>query len=111
MLNLQTWEIWEADVPYQEDNSKSSIRPVLIVSPTEVLVLKVTTHQHSENPKPLEYEISKWMEAGLTAKSFVQCDKFIQLGEGRFTGKKYGRLKAVDIICIQQMMKFHGLIK
>ena len=109
MIELKQWEVWEADVPYRETNKKSSIRPVLIISETKVLVLKMTTHQHSENPKPYEYEMMKWMDAGLTAKTFIQCDRFIELPISRFTGKKYGRLKMVDIKGVRQMMAFHGL--
>ena len=47
MRDFQQWEIWEADVPFSEDLSKSKKRPVLIISPTVVLVLKLTTHGHS----------------------------------------------------------------
>ena len=108
---MQEWEIWEADVPFFEDSSKSSVRPVLIISPTECLVLKVTSHGHSDKPNPLEYEIAKWQQAGLTVKSYIQCDRFVRLGEERFTGKKYGRLQFIDIAGVRYMMKFHGLIK
>ena len=110
MSKYQNWEIWEADVPYREDITKSSRRPVLIISPTEVLVLKLTTHQHSDKPKPYEYEIMKWQEAGLTAQTYIQCDRFIQLSDRRFSGKQYGRLQMADIIGVQVMMRFHGLI-
>ena len=111
MHDMQKWEIWEADVPFFEDERKRSKRPVLIVSPTECLVLKVTSHRHSDSPKPLEYEVFKWQEAGLSVQSYIRCDRFIWLGDERFTGKKYGRLQIVDIIGVQNMMKFHGLIK
>ena len=84
---------------------------MLIISPTEVLVLKITTHHHSDKPKPYEYEIMKWSEAGLTAQSYIQCDMFYRLPDSSFTGKSYGRLMAVDIIGVQQMMRFHRLIK
>ena len=95
---MQEWDIWEADVPYIDDPSKSSMRPVLIIAPDRVLVLKITTHGHSSKPKPYEYEIFKWSEAGLTAQSYIQCDKFISLTPDRFTGKKYGNLKIIDIV-------------
>lgn len=109
MLDLQKWEIYEADVPFREDETKSKKRPVLIISPTEVLVLKLTTHGHSDKPNPLEYEISKWAEAGLETKTFIECDRYVQLGIERFTGRKYGRLQLTDIILLRQMMQFHGL--
>lgn len=111
MHDMKQWDIWEANVPYQEDPTKASVRPVLIIEPTKVLVLKMTTHQHSEDPKPLEFEVSKWQAAGLTAKTFVQCDRFIELRMDSFTGRQYGRLQAADIIGVQGMMKFHGLIR
>lgn len=110
MCDFQKWEIWEAEVPFAEDPSKSKLRPVLIISPTEVLVLKMTTHHHSDKPKPYEYEVMKWREAGLTAQTYVQCDRYVQLGQERFTGMQYGRLQSTDIVCIQPMMRFHGLI-
>lgn len=108
---MHEWDIYEADVPYIEDETQSSLRPVLIISEKEVLVLKMTTHQHSNKPRPYEYEIMKWEKAGLTAQTYIQCDKFIRLREEQFTGKYYGRLQATDIIGVKVMMKFHGLIK
>ena len=109
MPDFQQWEIYEADVPFDEDINKSKKRPVLIISPTEVLVLKLTTHGHSDSPKPLEYEILKWAEAGLEVKTFVECNRYVRLTRERFTGKKYGRLQLTDIVLLRQMMRFHGL--
>lgn len=111
MYDFAQWDIVEADVPYRENINKSSMRPVLIVSETEVLVLKMTTHHRSEKPKPYEYEVMKWEQAGLTARTYVQCDYFIRLSEERFTGKKYGRLQVTDVIGVKQMMAYHGLSK
>lgn len=111
MLDFQKWDIWEADVPFQDDKTKSKIRPVLIVSETEVLVLKMTTHGKSDKPRPYEYELMKWEKAGLKMQTYVQCDRFIRLGPNRFTGKKYGRLQSTDIIGVQHIMRYHGLIK
>ena len=110
MISLQEWDIWEADVPYIDNPAKSSRRPVLIISPDKVLVLKITTHGHSDRPKPYEYEVFKWQEAGLTAPSYIQCDRYISLAEDRFTGKRYGCLKITDIVGVRSMMHFHGLI-
>ena len=107
--DLKIWDIWEANVPYIDDNTKSSKRPVLILASNVILVLKMTTHQHSNNPKPFEYEVMKWQDAGLTAKTFIQCDRFITLPLSSFTGKKYGRLTMTDIIGVRTMMSFHGL--
>ncbi|MBR2135436.1 MAG: type II toxin-antitoxin system PemK/MazF family toxin [Bacteroidales bacterium] len=108
-ISFQQWEVWDADVPYLDDEGKSKVRPVVIISPQKVLVLKLTTHQHSSKPKPFEYELAKWEDAGLSNITFVQCDKFISLKPENFTGRKRGRLKMVDIIGIKNMLHFHGL--
>ena len=100
MKAFKKWEIWKADVPYEEDKSKSGFRPVVIISETEVLVLKMTTHQNSAKPKPYEYELMKWTEAGLPNKTFVQCNRFIRLNKSACTNKKYGVLQAADIISL-----------
>lgn len=109
MRKMERWDIFAADVPYEEDPNKSDIHPVLIISDNECLVLKVTSHNGSDKPKPYEYTVMKWKEAGLTKLSFIQCNRFIQLSKDRFTGKYYGRLQMVDIIGLQQMMHYHGL--
>lgn len=111
MFKFETWDIVQAEVPYIDDPAQSSIRPVLIISPTEVLVLKMTTHHHSEKPKPFEYEMMKWGESGLTSRTFIQCNRFISLSDDNFTGKKYGRLTPTDIIGVRTMMRYHGLTK
>lgn len=111
MFEFEKWDIWEADVPYIDDPNRTSRRPVLIIAPEVVLVLKITTHGHSDKPRPYEYEVFKWQEAGLTSPSYIQCDKYIKLNAERFTGKQYGKLKMTDIIGVETMMKYHGLIR
>lgn len=74
-------------------------------------MLKMTSHGHSSKPKPLEYELLKWQDAGLTTKTFVDCSSYVRLHKDQFTERYYGRLMAVDIIGVRQMMKFHGLLK
>ncbi len=109
-MRFERWEIWEADVPYVDDPNMSKKRPVLIIAPDKVMVLKITTHGHSDKPKPYEFEIAKWEDAGLPAQSYVQCEKYVNLDADRFTGKQFGKLKACDIVLLQQMMKYHNLM-
>ena len=99
MLSFEQWDIWEADVPYWDDDRKSKKRPVLIIAPEIVLVLKMTTHGLSDRPKPYEYEIAKWEEAGLTAQTYIQCQRYVKLRADQFTGKKFGKLQIRDILC------------
>lgn len=109
MLKMQRWEIWDADVPYEENPNKSKIRPVLIIAPGVCLVLKMTSHQDSSAPRPFEYEIARWKEANLSKPTFVVCDRYIQLPEDRFKGGARGRLTILDIKGLTDMMRYHGL--
>lgn len=110
MINIERWEIWEANVPF-EDKNGSKNRPVLILSETEYLVLSLKMTSHEPRYKKLEgeYEIMKWEAAGLEKPTVIQCSKRLQLEKERFTGKKYGRLSATDIIGLQAILKYMNI--
>lgn len=110
MTEMQRWEIWEADVPFEEGRG-SKKRPVLILSEEEVLVLSLKMTSHEPRYKKLEgeYEVMRWEEAGLKKPTVIQCSKELQLSKDRFTGKKYGRLTATDIIGVQAIMRYMNI--
>lgn len=106
------WEIWEADVPFEEGN-KSKLRPVLILSEDKVLVFSLKMTSHSPRYKTLdgEYEVMRWQEAGLLKPTVIQCSKLLKLKKENFTNKKYGRLTATDVVGLQEMLKYMGITK
>ncbi len=110
MIEMQRWEIWEADVPF-EDRKGSKRRPVVILSQEEVFVLSLKMTSHNARYKTLEgeYELMRWKEAGLSKPTVVQCSKRLRLEPSRFTGKKFGRLSATDIIGLQYMLTYMGI--
>ncbi len=110
MTEMKRWEIWEADVPFEESKGHKK-RPVLILSSTEVLVfsLKMTSHEPRYKCLEGEYEIMKWQEAGLKAPTVIQCSKQLKLDRERFTGKQYGRLTSTDIIGMQTMLRYMNI--
>lgn len=110
MADMERWEIWEADVPFEE-KSGSKKRPVLIISDTEVLVLSLKMTSHEPRYKSLEgeYEVMRWQEAGLKKPTVIQCSKELKLEKKCFTGKQYGRLTATDIIGVQAVMRYMGI--
>ncbi|MBR5179581.1 MAG: type II toxin-antitoxin system PemK/MazF family toxin [Lachnospiraceae bacterium] len=110
MAEMNRWEIWEADVPFQEGNG-SKLRPVLILSDQEVfaLSLKMTSHEPRYKKMEGEYEIYRWQEAGLEKPTVIQCSKKLKLDKSRFTSKQYGRLTTVDIIGLQAVLKYMGI--
>ena len=110
MADYNRWDIWEADVPFEESQG-SKKRPVLILSEQEALVLslKMTSHEARYNKLEGEYELLKWKEAGLIKPTVVQCSKLLKLEKGAITDKQYGRLTATDIIGLAAMLKYMGI--
>ena len=107
MAEMSRWEIWEADVPFEEGKG-SKLRPVLVLSQTELLVLSLKMTSHEPRIKTIEgeYEIYRWKDAGLAKPTVIQCSKKLKLDHSRFTGKQYGRLSAVDIIGVQAILRY-----
>ena len=110
MIDMERWEIWEADVPFEEGKG-SKKRPVLVLSENEIYVLslKMTSHEPRYNRMEGEYEIMRWQEAGLDKPTVIQCSKILKLDRSRFTGKKYGRLMSTDIILLQEVLRYMGV--
>lgn len=110
-MEYNRWDIWEADVPFEEIN-QSKKRPVVILSEREALVLSLKMTSHEPRYKKLEgeYELMKWAEAGLLKPTVVQCSKVLRLNKGALTNKKYGRLAATDIIGLTQLLKYMGVV-
>lgn len=112
MGKYNRWEIWEADVEFEEKKG-SKKRPVLILSEVECLVfsLKMTSHAARYDTLEGEYELMKWEEAGLKVPTVVQCSRVLELAPDKITEKQYGKLTATDIIGLQALLKYMGVTK
>lgn len=102
---MRRWDVYWADVPYEEDPSQSKVRPVIIArdaSPAYVLTLKVTSQDAREND-PGDFPITYWQAAGLTEPSVVRILKISQLTPDKF-GDYIGRIQAADAFAIQAKM-------
>lgn len=110
MTEFNRWDILEANVRFEEREG-SKKRPVLVLSEEEcfVLSLKMTSHEPRYKKLEGEYEMMKWKEAGLSKPTVIQCSKKLKLSKMDFTGTKYGRLTATDIIGLQAMLKYMGV--
>ena len=69
----------------------------------------MTSHEARYRKMEDEYEVIKWKEAGLAKATVIQCSKRLKLDKNRFTGKKYGRLSATDIIGMQTMLQYMNI--
>lgn len=87
--------IW-VDYPYEDDPTKSKVRPGIILDKDndslEVVVVKVT----SQFPKDeYDYEIIDWIKASLRKKSFARASKIEVIEESGIKGK-IGKLSDDD---------------
>lgn len=99
------WEIWLAQVKFEDNPSVIKRRPVLIISPSVscIISLKITGHAPRATYEG-EYLIKKWREAGLDKESTIRVSKKLRLINTDFV-HKIGRLQPIDIIEIQKQLR------
>lgn len=102
MMQINPWEVWYAAVRF-EDTPEVKLRPVVVTSANEIVVLalKVTTHPPRECWG--EYALQQWEAAGLKKQSTVRIGKRLRL-EHKDMRDKVGRLHPLDIINIQRFL-------
>ncbi|MCM1416857.1 MAG: type II toxin-antitoxin system PemK/MazF family toxin [bacterium] len=88
MANFNKGEVWFVGFPYEEDNSKISNRPVVVLDEHTlgVLSVKVTKHAVRESD---EYDtpILYWQQAGLRFASTARVSKVMNLDPEDFIFK------------------------
>lgn len=95
---MTPWDVYIADVPF-EDLPQSKLRPVIILVDSVLVVdcLKMT----SKPPRPREYALQKWREAGLLKPTTVRISKRLLLNRNSLR-KRIGALHPIDILEIQK---------
>lgn len=85
---MNVWEIWFADFPYEEDNTITKQRPVIILSvePLRVLSVKVTS-QNARTEDKYDIPIVNWKYAGLKKPSVARVSKTMFLDKQNFLTK------------------------
>lgn len=105
-MKIEKWEIWNADLRFEDNPAEVKRRPVLIIDHEKltVVVLKIT----SKPPKEEffgEYEISLWKEAGLDKPSVVRSTRRARIDITDLVSKR-GKLQARDIAVVSQLLHF-----
>ena len=102
---MKKWDIYLANVRFDDDKSRYKERPVLIIEPSTLLVLsfKITTHEPRRKFRG-EYSISNWKAAGLLKPSVVRCSQVIDLSPEDIYGY-IGRLSRKDIEELRKLVK------
>lgn len=101
MKDKEAWDIWWADVYFEDHPSQKKRRPVVVLEDDGlcILSLKVTTHG-PRSFDPCDYELQYWKEAGLAFPSVVRVAHVAYLREDDFH-EKLGRLENADILGLQ----------
>lgn len=89
MSGFKRWDVWWARVAYEDDPSKSDMRPVVIYAENKsfILSLKGTTTPPRKN-YPGECVLEKWKEAGLPKETTIRTNKRLELIESDFIKKR-----------------------
>lgn len=99
-LSLNQWDVYLADVPF-EDLPRTKVRPVIVLEDSVVIVdcLKMT----SQPPRPGEYVLKYWKEAGLLKQTTVRISKRLELKPQAF--RKYlGTVHILDRLEIEKRL-------
>jgi|GEM_PF-2266607 hypothetical protein len=97
---MMKWDIYIADVPF-EDLPETKLRPVVVLEDSVILIdcLKMT----SQAPRPGEYVLKMWKEAGLKKPTTVRISKRLLLKPDAIR-KHVGSLHPIDILEIQKRL-------
>ena len=101
---MNRWDVYWADVPFEDDPTQGKCRPVIIAKDAAVyvLTLRVTTHSPREYD-PYDYQLTEWQFANLPSPSVVRIRKIAQLSPEKIHDY-IGRLHPADQLGIQIKM-------
>ena len=94
---MQKWDIWLANVRFEDNPEESKLRPVLVIDKQNMFILsfKMTSHTPRQNFYG-EYSIKYYKEAGLVKPTVIRLSKKLLLLENEFI-HQIGRLHPYDI--------------
>jgi len=101
---MNRWDVYWADVPFDEDKTQNKRRPVIIAKDEEVyvLVIRMTSHE-ARTYDPYDYTLKEWQFAGLEKASVVRIRKISRLMPESIYGF-IGKIHPIDILEIQKRM-------
>lgn len=101
---INKWDIWVANVVFEDNPKVSKVRPVLVISPEEYYVLSVKITSHSPRNNYFgEYSIKYWEEAGLLKPSTVRLSRKIKLNYNELL-RRIGSLHPTDRQNIERLL-------
>jgi hypothetical protein len=100
-------EVWFVEFPFEEDNTKTTNRPVIVLDENTlgVLSVKITKHAPREED-PYDVPILYWQEANLRLSSTARVSKVLLLSPENFIFK-IGELHPDDLERIARMYQLY----
>lgn len=104
-MSYNVGEVWFVEFPFEDDPTKTSNRPVIVLDEDTlgVLSVKVTKHAVREED-PYDLPIVYWQEANLRLASTARISKVMILDADAFI-VKFGDLHPDDLHRVQEMYK------
>ena len=93
-MHYKRWEIWLAEVKFEDNPDEIKIRPVLIVAQQEMLLI---AYKMTRTKRINDYSIINWVESGLDKQTHIITELRIRLHE-KSLKTKIGNLHPNDII-------------
>lgn len=102
---MKRWDVYWAEMPFEEDPSQTKLRPVIIAKDgiVYVLTLRVTSHEPREYDA-YDYPLKEWKSANLNKPSTVRIRKLAKLAPNAIHDQ-IGTLHPTDTLEIQCRMQ------
>lgn len=106
MNNVKQYEIWLAEVKFEQDHHEVKKRPVLILDSEEIYYVEVSqiTSHELRDWDWFDYEITDYKACGLKKPSTIRLNKVVSLVERNLI-HKIGELTRLDIINVEIILK------
>jgi len=91
---MKRWEIYWAEVPFEEKDG-SKIRPVVILNDRTAFVISFGIYSASPRPFTNDFPIRDWKQTGLDHESTIRVDRRIKI-EKQQIHDKIGELSKRD---------------
>ena len=105
-VEFYKWDIWYADIAFEDMPNISKIRPVLIIDSKKPIILTLKMFSHKPFSKYQEnnmYLIQEWQKAGLSNPTVINVKSPVWL-DLKFFKKKIGVLHAKDRKAVMQFL-------
>lgn len=103
MNEFQPWDVWWADVRFEDQPTETKVRPVVILSSGELFVVAIKVTSHVPRDQWGEYALIRWKEAGLPKPSTLRLQKRLRLQRADLRAR-IGALHPSDIFAIERLL-------